>query len=211
MASSFITTLTGKENIYSNLAEFYVFFSPTKKDIEKGFHNTEININQLFQYQKPMYPSPLKLINDFPAEKAAKGYIKEFGLWWRKHYEVEDGTIVKIYANRQNGIAANRKMACCYLKTDSRASLVRLSFGLTNTNVSNFKEAFIEGRFSYVTLKQLEKEGVLINPMYMNMLSEDNQKKIFKWEVLQKAIKEDMSVSYSDDLIVKQDSVNIDI
>jgi hypothetical protein len=150
-----LQTITGSETFGSTSAKAHLFHVPTTQIPGTG---REVHLAVI---AKAGISGWLRVgqAQTFPI---APGYRMELGMWTRATYEVPEGAILKLYAQRNIGFGAQRVQASMMIRIRSTAALRRVSAILTGNPAASISRANFEGRFDIYTLDQALALGLSI-------------------------------------------------
>lgn len=147
---------TGFENYQNGSSKTYLFHVPCTrfpgKELNIGIHaKSATNVRKIGLPNKYV-PVP--------------GLRPEMGQFTDTNYEVEDGTILKIFTTRSGGFGSMRVQGSIFIRCRSSGPLMRIGAILTGAERSLINRAWTEGRFDFVPVDEAERFGVPPVPMH---------------------------------------------
>lgn len=212
--NNIITCMTGNENITPNTAKFYVFWTPTRKCVDLYGTKEEKNIQIQIEGN-----SPITFVSKGYPERAMAGRIAEFGTFVNNKYDIANGTVLKIFAQRQLGLMSRQFRAGVFLKVDEKAPYYQIKMDLTKSPGATFSETLVEGRFHLLTLEDAQKLGITVPPMFASMFLPNMTQSLLKVSKIAEGIgtmtiEEEQNVAVGDENIslrIVRKSRNLDL
>lgn len=176
-----LQTLTGQETFGETSAKAFIFHVPTTAIRGTG---KELHLGVVAKAGIPGF-SRVGPATTFPI---APGYLIELGMWTRATYDVPEGAVLKIYAQKALGFSQRRVMAAMLLRVRSTAALQRVSAILTGNTVASISRANFEGRFDILTVNEAMALGANIALSYLNTFSTQEVARAFEVQELEVAM-----------------------
>lgn len=176
-----ITTTTGSENFQSGSTKNYVFVVPSRRN---SFPANEMHI---FVAAKSGQPT-VKQIGMPNTVPAAPNAISEIGKWTTSTYDVQEGTILKLFAARSGSFGSMRASATMLLRVRQGAALLRIGTILSGNPKATYSRAWTEGRFDIIPPDQAHLLGVQILPHFLAAYSDSACSRIFEKIIVDREI-----------------------
>lgn len=148
--------IVGNENLDGGSAKTQVFFCPT--------HSDEVPIGRAAQ----THPAFVVGVGSPIYEDAVPGRKPDIGgRWMTRSYQIEEGTILKVFGQCKPTFNSHRVNASLYLRARATGPLIRVEFDLTGHSSARYEQVRpITGRFDVLTAAQAQRAGVHIAPAF---------------------------------------------
>ncbi len=152
-----ISSTTGNENWEHASAKCQLFFTPTT-----DFPGKEVPMWRMSKGDNPSVPVE-QMANTRTA--AAPGLIDAFGFWNTAAYDIPEGVLLKLFAQRKNTSigAGGHLLGSMFLRAREDAPLIRVSVGLIGDSRAAFTAVHTEGRFDVILLAGAENMGAVVS------------------------------------------------
>jgi hypothetical protein len=146
-----IVSHTGSETFPSGSAKSFTFVVPTRRHPGKEVHIGIACKERRQGFNQSGAPEFIPI---------APGYKRELGVWTRCTYDVPEGTVLKIFAQRSGGFGEMRIQGQILIQLRAQAAYRRIGSVLTGNEKANLRHANTEGRFDILTLDDAERLGI---------------------------------------------------
>lgn len=165
-----ISTTTGFENFSAGSAKSYLFTVPTRAAPGKEQH---IGVSA-------RSGGGINTIGMPSTVPAAPGFVEETGKWTSATFEVPDGQVLKLFAQRSGGFGSMRIMASMFIRTRRHAALRKIGTILTGHPKATYTRVWTEGRFDILTLEQAAELGILVPPHFAHTYAQTMTSRAFE-------------------------------
>lgn len=153
----------GQETYHSNNFAFNAFWVPhTSSIIQKG---KEVALGRFQQEFSKNSFGDINLLNSGNPREAFSGLPKDNGVWANRLQQGREGTIMRIQLKAKrggsgnNGWSTREYTASRLIRLRKDAAYQKIILPLTAINKSTHAEAYIQGSFDIITLKEAEEYG----------------------------------------------------
>lgn len=193
-----IETLTGSVNLRTGSAKCSLFHTPRAggKGAEERLLGLAVKSGQTAEICRSVSPYPTVI-------PAVQGYSNEVGgKMVRMIYQVAEGEILKIFAQRRPGAGKLQVTSCQFLQCRESAALTEVEIKLLTDAEVNEPFGKIRGRFDLITLAEALAQGVKVQDFYQKMFGEGPTSQIFTASVIAPATVQVKKVPKADGTLV---------
>ena len=150
-----LRTMTGSENWRDHAAKVHVFYSPTAAD------EREVHIGVASREPGTAISSISKT-----SASARLGFTDPGGMWTDATYDVPEGVVLKIFANRVGGFGTANLSANQFIRMREEAALTRVTVPLSPNPAARYASVFVQGRFDLLTYGEAQTLGAKVLPQF---------------------------------------------
>lgn len=161
-----ITTTTGQENFPNCSCKTFLFYKPSREYPGKERH---------LAYTAKDGEHGIRRNGTTQMTLAAPRHIDQYGKWFRNSFEVPEGLVLKLFAQRKmpEQQAGRHAIQNLYLRCREEAPLVRVSVRTTAQDIGSFNTVHTEGRFDVLTAADLGGLGVAVDNLSVRFLDDN--------------------------------------
>ena len=178
MTDILISCVTGSQSFRGSTGKFHVF----------SCNGKEMHINQAAR----VVGSGITKASRVVVQNAKAGAIADVGMWASGNYNVPSGTVLKIYGHRIHPARTRRGHANAYLRCREDAALRRIVMNLWSGPGDSewaHEQVWFQGRFDLLGDDASRRRfGVVVNPMYRSMGTQEAFDSVFEAQVLESEI-----------------------
>lgn len=152
-----LQTILGNENFPTGSSKVHIFFIPTNE-----LPGREIHIGSAARGQTS---ARIRLHGQSQKLPAAPGCRRELGEWTSATFDVPEGVVFKVYAQR-NSAGGHREQALVYIQMRENAAHRRLLVRTTGWDRGQYASVPIEGRFDILDASDRRRLGIGIAPAF---------------------------------------------
>ena len=163
-----LNSVLGQQSLHGSTAKFHAFVRYTQGNSPKEIH--------IAQAPRKI-GSPVVRVHGRRVRQNAKiGAIEEIGTWTTCAYSLEEGAVVKLYAQRIHPIRTRRRHANIYLRMRNHAPLYKLSMNLWQGERGDewlYDSVWVQGRFDILDEEGRARFGVGVEPGLQHMCTQE--------------------------------------
>lgn len=160
-----IETLTGHENFPGMSSKAHLFAVPSR-----AFPGTGLGEQHLFACAKSG-AFGIRTQRQGGSIAAAEGASNSLGFFMQTSFEVPEGIILKVFAQRKTQAMPRPSTASVYIRLRQDAALHRIEIPLTAYHKATLRNAYVEGRFDILRVAEAEELGVKTNPLALKFFN----------------------------------------
>ena len=166
-----IQTVTGNENFQRSSSKVQVYLMPQAEGLQEIALGSAARDSTHDVRRQSVQMTP-----------AAPGLTESFGKWMTARYEVDEGAILKVFAQRKSAeqVAGRHVNAAMLLHMRETGPLIRIVVTLTqDPRASNSAVFAFEGRADILTVVEATAAGAILNSRFLSVFGPDNQSMLF--------------------------------
>lgn len=171
-----LTAITGSETWQGWSAKVHLFHSPRRgqgREVHIGIAARDPANNISYAQQGT-------------AALARPGMRAELGQWTNSTFDVPEGEVFKLFAQRSSGPVRQANM---FLQTRGEAALQRVVVRLSTHPQAAYSAVHIQGRFDLLSWEQARDMGIVVLPQFRPHFEPSVASRMFEVQVVEQAIR----------------------